>query len=188
MPAPASVRRQTKESNMDGLLGGAQQAIAAAILMFGIVGAAGTTAAQTEQGVANFYCDQCQGRKTASGEAFDKNGLTAAHKKLPFGTKVKVTNVDNGKSVVVTVNDRMGASSPAVIDVTRRAADELDFTKAGTAKGQGGSPEVGDHRVRCRKAVTARTSLSGCSYGSMWPASPITSTRACGISVCQRSA
>src|SRR4029450_10275193 len=93
MPAPASVRRQTKESNMDGLLGGAQQAIAAAILMFGIVGAAGTTAGQTEQGVANFYGDQFQGKKTASGEAFDKNGLTAAHKKLPFGTKVKVTNV-----------------------------------------------------------------------------------------------
>jgi rare lipoprotein A len=119
---------------MDGLLGGAQQAIAAAILMFGIVGAAGTTAAQTEQGVANFYGDQFQGKKTASGEAFDKNGLTAAHKKLPFGTKVKVTNVDNGKSVVVTVNDRMAASNPAVIDVTRRAADELDFVKAGKAK------------------------------------------------------
>ena len=119
---------------MDGLLGGAQQAIAAAIFMFGIVGSAGTTAAQTEQGVANFYGDQFQGKKTASGEVFDKNGLTAAHKKLPFGTKVKVTNVDNGKSVVVTVTDRMAASSPAVIDVTRRAAEELDFVKTGKAK------------------------------------------------------
>jgi rare lipoprotein A len=119
---------------MDGLLGGAQQAIAAAMLMFGIVGAAGTTAEQTEQGVANFYGDQFQGKKTASGEVFDKNGLTAAHKKLPFGTKVKVTNVDNGKSVVVTVTDRMAASSPAVIDVTRRAAEELDFVKTGKAK------------------------------------------------------
>jgi rare lipoprotein A len=119
---------------MEGLLGGTQHAIAAAILMVGIVGAAGTTAAQTEQGVANFYGDQFQGKKTASGEVFDKNGLTAAHKKLPFGTKVKVTNVDNGKSVVVTVNDRMAASNPAVIDVTRRAAEELDFVKAGKAK------------------------------------------------------
>jgi peptidoglycan lytic transglycosylase len=119
---------------MEGLLGGTQHAIAAAILMVGIVGAAGTTAAQTEQGVANFYGDQFQGKKTASGEVFDKNGLTAAHKKLPFGTKVKVTNVDNGKSVVVTVNDRMAASNPAVIDVTRRAAEELDFVKAGKAQ------------------------------------------------------
>jgi len=76
---------------------------------------------------------EAQGKKTTSGEVYDKNGLTAAHKKLPFGTKVKVTNVDNGKSVVVTVNDRMGASSPAIIDVTRRAANELDFTKAGKA-------------------------------------------------------
>ena len=56
---------------------------------------------------------------------------TAAHKKLPFGTTVKVTNVANGKSVVVTVNDRMAASNPAVIDVTPRAAEELDFVKSG---------------------------------------------------------
>jgi len=94
----------------------------------------GTAGAQTEEGTANFYGDKFQGKKTASGEVFDKNGLTAAHKKLPFGTKVKVTNVDNGKSVVVTVNDRMAANNPAVIDVTRRAAEELDFAKAGKAK------------------------------------------------------
>jgi rare lipoprotein A len=81
-----------------------------------------------------FLRRQFQGTKTASGEAFDKNGLTASHKRLPFGTKVKVTNVENGKSVVVTVNDRMAASNPAVIDVTRRAAEELDFAKTGKAK------------------------------------------------------
>ena len=80
------------------------------------------------------YNETFQGKKTASGEVYDKAALTAAHKKLPFGTKVKVTNVDNGKSVVVTVNDRMAASSKAVIDVTRRAAEELDFVKAGKAK------------------------------------------------------
>jgi rare lipoprotein A len=91
--------------------------------------------AQTaEEGVANFYSDKFEGKKTASGEVYDKNALTASHKKLPFGTKVKVTNVDNGKSVVVTVNDRMKATNPAVIDVTRRAAEELGFTKTGKAK------------------------------------------------------
>src|SRR5215467_1873370 len=90
----------------------------------------GTAGAQTEEGTANFYGDKFQGKKTANGDVFDKNGLTAAHKKLPFGTKVKVTNVENGKSVVVTVNDRMAANNPAVIDVTRRAAEELDFAKA----------------------------------------------------------
>jgi len=106
----------------------------ALIMMLAIVSAVGIAAAQSEQGVANFYGDKFQGKKTASGDVFDKDGLTAAHKKLPFGTKVKVTNVVNGKSVVVTVNDRMAASNPAVIDVTRRAAEELGFAQAGKAK------------------------------------------------------
>src|SRR5262245_26220285 len=109
--------------------------IGATIVMLALVGAAGTTAAQTsEEGVANFYNDKFQGKKTASGEAYDKDKLTASHKKLAYGTKVKVTNVENGKSVVVTVNDRMSAKSPAVIDVTRRAAEELGFAKSGKAK------------------------------------------------------
>jgi len=99
-----------------------------------IVGMVGVAAAQSEEGTANFYGYKFQGKKTASGEVFDKNGLTASHKKLPFGTKVKVTNVDNGKSVVVTVNDRMAANNPAVIDITQRAAEELDFAKSGKAK------------------------------------------------------
>jgi rare lipoprotein A len=106
-----------------------------AILMTLALAMPGIARAQsTEEGVANFYSDAFQGKKTASGEVYDKAGLTAAHKKLPFGTKVKVTNADNGKSVVVTVNDRMAASNKAVIDVTRRAAEELDFVKAGKAK------------------------------------------------------
>ena len=104
------------------------------IVALAIVGMVGVAAAQSEEGTANFYGDKFQGKKTASGEVFDKDGLTAAHKKLPFGTKVKVTNVENGKSVVVTVNDRMAASNPAVIDVTRRAADELGFASSGKAK------------------------------------------------------
>ena len=102
-------------------------------LAFLVLSMAGIAVAQSEEGVANFYKDSFQGKKTSSGEPYDKNGLTAAHKKLANGTKVKVTNVANGKSVVVTVNDRLGASSPAVIDVTRRAAEELDFVKAGKA-------------------------------------------------------
>jgi len=105
--------------------------IAVAVVLFVVLGMAAIAAAQSEEGVANFYNDSFQGKKTASGEPYDKNGLTAAHKKLAYGTKVKVTNVANGKSVVVTVNDRLASSSPAVIDVTRRAAEELDFVKSG---------------------------------------------------------
>jgi peptidoglycan lytic transglycosylase len=106
--------------------------IAIGVVFLVVLGMAGVAAAQTaEEGMGNFYNDNFQGKKTASGEPYDKNGLTAAHEKLAYGTRVKVANVANGKSVVVTVNDRLGASSPAVIDVTRRAAEELDFVKSG---------------------------------------------------------
>ena len=109
--------------------------LAAILVMLVAVSMAGNAAAQTgEEGVANFYSDKFEGKKTASGEVYDKNGLTASHKKLPYGTKVMVTNVENGKSVVVTVNDRMAPKNAAVIDVTRRAAEELGFVKAGKAK------------------------------------------------------
>lgn len=87
-----------------------------------------------DEGIANFYSDKFQGKKTAGGAIYDKNKLTASHKTLPYGTKVRVTNLDNGKSVVVTINDRMKPGNPAVIDVTRRAAQELGFAKAGKAK------------------------------------------------------
>ena len=92
------------------------------------------TAQGAEGGVANFYSDKFQGKKVASGDAYDKTKLTASHKTLAFGTKVKVTNLDNGKSVVVTINDRMKKSNPAVIDVSGKAAEDLGFTKSGKAK------------------------------------------------------
>jgi len=95
---------------------------------------AGTAAAETETGTAKFYNDKFQGKKTSSGDVYDKGGLTAAHKKLAYGTKVKVTNVANDKSVVVTVNDRLSAKSKTVIDVSRRAAEDLGFAKSGSAK------------------------------------------------------
>lgn len=107
----------------------------ALLVMLATVSMVGNVAARTgEEGVASFYSDKYEGKRTASGEVYRKNDLTAAHKKLPYGTKVKVSNLENGKSVVVTVNDRMAASSVAVIDVTRRAAEELGFVKAGRAK------------------------------------------------------
>lgn len=112
-----------------------QATLVAIVVTFATLSMAGSAAAQArEEGVANFYSDKFEGRKTASGEVYDKNALTAAHKKLPYGTKVKVTNVESGKSVVVTVNDRMATSNTAVIDVSRRAAEELGFVAAGRAK------------------------------------------------------
>ena len=118
---------------MRGRFGTSWRGIAIAVLA--VAAMVGTAAAQsTETGTAKFYNDKLQGKKTSSGEAYDKAALTAAHKKLAYGTKVKVTNVANDKSVVVTVNDRLSAKSSAVIDVSRKAAEELGFAKAGKAK------------------------------------------------------
>ena len=110
-------------------------AIVIAIVSLATAWNLGSATAQTaEEGIANFYSHKFQGKKTAGGAVYDKNKLTASHKTLPYGTKVRVTNLENGKSVVVTVNDRMKPGSPAVIDVTRRAAQDLGFTKTGKAK------------------------------------------------------
>jgi len=112
-----------------------QLAVVIAVLGFTMVSIYGIAIAQTaEEGIANFYSDKFQGRKTASGAVYDKNKLTAAHKTFPYGTKVRVTNLENGKSVIVTINDRMRTKNPVVIDVTRRAAQDLGFAKAGKAK------------------------------------------------------
>ncbi len=87
-----------------------------------------------ESGYAVHYSDKFQGRKTANNEIFDQNELTAAHKKLPFGTQVKVTNLANDRSVVVKINDRMARRNTNVIDLTKRAAEELGFVKSGRTK------------------------------------------------------
>jgi peptidoglycan lytic transglycosylase len=89
---------------------------------------------QTVEGKASYYSKKFEGRKTASGEKFSNQKLTAAHKTLPFGTIVKVTNMKNNKSVTVTINDRLPKKSSRLIDLTRAAAKELDFIKAGVTK------------------------------------------------------
>lgn len=74
-----------------------------------------------KNGHASYYADKFHGRRTASGEKFDMNKLTAAHKKLPFGTKIRVTNEANGKSIVVTVNDRGPFVRSREIDLSKKA-------------------------------------------------------------------
>ena len=87
-----------------------------------------------QKGHAVYYSDWFQGRTTASGEIFDQNALTAAHKKLPFGTQVRVTNLENNSSVVVTINDRMPTRNSNIIDLSKRAAEELGLIKKGRAQ------------------------------------------------------
>jgi rare lipoprotein A len=93
------------------------------------------TSLQAEEfGKAGYYANSLHGRKTASGEKYDKNELTCAHKTLPFGTKVRVTRLDNKRSVVVRVNDRGPYSAGYIVDLSRKAAEELDIIKAGNAR------------------------------------------------------
>ena len=87
-----------------------------------------------QNGKASFYADKFNGRKTASGETFRNNKLTAAHKTLPFGTKVKVTNKNNGKSVKVRINDRGPFVAGRIIDLSKKAAKKINLDKAGVAE------------------------------------------------------
>jgi len=87
-----------------------------------------------EEGFASYYGFEHHGRQTASGERFDADRLTAAHRTLPFGTRVRVTNLGNGKQVTVTVTDRGPFRRHRVIDVSRRAARDLGLLRAGTAR------------------------------------------------------
>ena len=79
--------------------------------------------------IASYYADKFNGRRTTSGKKFSNNGYTAAHKKLPFGTRVKVTNEANGKSVIVEITDRGPFVRSKEIDLTRRAFMELAENK-----------------------------------------------------------
>ena len=85
----------------------------------------------TESGKASFYATKFQFRKTASGERFNQLSNTAAHKKLPFGTKVKVTNVKNGKSVMVRINDRGPFIRGRIIDLSRSAFSRIGNLDSG---------------------------------------------------------
>jgi rare lipoprotein A len=85
-------------------------------------------------GLASYYAAEYHGRKTASGQIFDMNKMTAAHRTLPFGEKVRVTNLANERSVVVVINDRGPFVRKRIIDVSLAAARKLDMVKAGMAK------------------------------------------------------
>ncbi|HNB26995.1 MAG TPA: septal ring lytic transglycosylase RlpA family protein, partial [Alphaproteobacteria bacterium] len=87
-----------------------------------------------ETGIASWYGPGFDGKRTASGEIFDTNGLTAAHKTLPMPSMVRVTNLENGRSIAVRVNDRGPFEAGRVIDLSRRGAQLLGFIDKGTAR------------------------------------------------------
>lgn len=89
-----------------------------------------------DQGLASWYGERFHGKRTASGERFDMGDLTAAHKTLPFGTRVRVRNLDNDREVVVRINDRGPFSARRVIDLSHAAASALDMVEAGVVSVQ----------------------------------------------------
>ena len=91
------------------------------------------TFSQTQTGKASFYADKFEGRPTASGEKYKHSKLTAAHKTLPFGTKVRVTNTTNNQTVEVVINDRGPYVDGRVIDLSKSAAEKLGFVNLGLA-------------------------------------------------------
>lgn len=86
----------------------------------------------TKTTIASYYHDKFNGRKTASGEIFNNADFTGAHRKLPFGTKVKVTNLRNNKSVVIEINDRGPFHSSRSLDLSKAAFDEIENLGKGT--------------------------------------------------------
>ncbi|MES1928236.1 putative rplA family protein [Salinisphaera dokdonensis CL-ES53] len=135
-PAPASVGTayattcgpHTRQILLVALLAGACLLAGCASLR-----GTGSDTAVYQRGEASYYGARFQGRRTASGERFDANRLTAAHRSLPMGSRLRVTNNDNGRSVVVRVNDRGPHVRGRVIDLSRAAASRLDMIRSGVA-------------------------------------------------------
>ena len=89
---------------------------------------------QVQRGMASYYHDSLHGNKTASGQVYNKNRFSAAHKSLPLGTKIRVTDTKTGRSIVVRVNDRGPFVRGRILDLSKQAAKELGIVKKGVAK------------------------------------------------------
>lgn len=87
-----------------------------------------------QSGTASYYANKFHNRKTSSGEKYHRDSLTAAHKTLPFGTRVKVVNLSNDKEVIVRINDRLPRKSRRLIDLSYAAAKKLDFVSRGVTR------------------------------------------------------
>ena len=88
----------------------------------------------TEFGLAGYYGNEFQGTSTANGEIYDRNALTAAHRELPFGTQVRVTNMESGNQVVVRINDRGPRDETRILDLSEQASQKLGIIDSGTAR------------------------------------------------------
>ncbi len=104
------------------------------VMLFALMLPVAANAANVEEGEASYYADSLDGNRTASGEIYNKNALTAAHRTLPFGTRVTVTYLKTGKSVEVVINDRGPHAKNRIIDLSRAAAEKIGLIDAGHGK------------------------------------------------------
>ncbi len=88
----------------------------------------------TFRGMASYYADKFHGRTTSSGEVYNMNDFTAAHRSLPFGTTVEVRNLRNNRTVMVRINDRGPQKTERIIDLSKAAAESIDMTRAGVVE------------------------------------------------------
>lgn len=120
-----------------------------------------------DTGLASWYGPNFHGKLTANGETYNMNGLTAAHRSLPYNTVVKVTNLDNGRSVVVRINDRGPYVGNRIIDLSREAARKIDMENAGVAEVRIELVEEGDRPVtRASARSTEQFTVQLASYNS----------------------
>lgn len=103
------------------------------------------TLAQTMSGNATYYGNRWHGRRTSSGEVYHKDSLTCAHRTLPFGTLLRVTNPKNGKEVIVKVTDRGPFRRGAIVDLSMAAAKQLDIVRDGVARVEAVAVNVNEH-------------------------------------------
>ncbi len=111
-----------------------------------------TTLYKVQNGIASYYASKFHGRKTASGEVFNNNSLTAAHKTLPLNTMLEITNLSNSWTVIVRVNDRGPHSKSRTVDLSKAAARELEMISQGIAKV---AIRVVGHDGKVNEALTA---------------------------------
>ncbi|MBX3598357.1 MAG: septal ring lytic transglycosylase RlpA family protein [Rhizobiaceae bacterium] len=112
---------------------GMKRPVVAGLVAAALISLAGTSVANAQCGKASWYGPGFHGRSTANGERFNQSGMTAAHKHLPFGTKLRVTNKRNGKSVVVRINDRGPFIRGRVLDLSKGAAKQIGMLRSGSA-------------------------------------------------------
>jgi rare lipoprotein A len=124
----------------------------------------GMAIAQTQTGKASFYADKFEGQPTASGEKYKHSKLTAAHKSLPFGTKVRVTNLANNESVEVVINDRGPYVDGRVIDLSRSAAEKLGFINLGIADVKLDVVDAGDGKSKSQPVTIDNVSVDEDEY------------------------